>query len=42
LALIPWCKTRKMSSFPAETPNTQLSGFNIVHIEELWRTCPLG
>jgi hypothetical protein len=33
LALIPRCETRKPSNFSAETPNTHLSGFNIMCIE---------
>jgi hypothetical protein len=33
LASIRQCKTRKPCSFLVETPNTHLSGFNIVHIE---------
>jgi hypothetical protein len=33
LASIPYCKTRKTSSFPAQTPNTHLSWLNNVFIE---------
>jgi hypothetical protein len=33
LASIPWCETKKPSSFLAKTPNTHLFGFNIVRVE---------